>query len=356
MMDYSAYFSFLESTGLCDIAGQLRCKVETLFRDISHGDLASWLSMIDSLPSIEPSVIDITSDAVTVGKDSDCDDDTRFELEQKLLEFCPWRKGPFDLFGIPIDTEWRSDMKWARLAGQACGERARMTPYSGDSVFCDSRSHSVTERLNGRIDLKDKLILDVGCGNGYYMYRMLGAGARAVVGIDPYMLFAMQFAVINKYIQTNAAAVLPLRVEDMPCARGSFDMVFSMGLLYHRRDPQEHLVQLKNFLKPEGQLVLETIVLDKGGKSILVPQDRYAKMRNVWNIPTVEQLSEWLAEAGFTDIKLVDIAKTTSIEQRKTKWMSFESLNDFLDPNDPNKTIEGHPAPVRAVLTATAVY
>jgi tRNA (mo5U34)-methyltransferase len=320
MIDYSAYFSFLETTPLRDITDELRDKVETFFKETSHGDLAGWLSIIDSLPKIVPSAVDLASGAVTVGRDTDCDESVKLDLEQKLMEFCPWRKGPFNLFGIDIDTEWRSDLKWARLASS--------------------------------IDLKDKLVLDVGCGNGYYMYRMLGAGAKAVVGVDPYMLFAMQFKAINKYIQTNSAAVLPLRFEDVPCGQGRFDSVFSMGLLYHRRDPQEHLAQLKSFLKPGGQLVLETIVLDKPGKDILVPEGRYAKMRNVWNIPTVDQLSEWISEAGFGDVKLVEMAKTTSIEQRKTKWMSFESLSDFLDPNDDNLTIEGYPAPVRAVITA----
>ena len=320
MIDHSAYFSFLKQTPLAKIAADLESKVANFFRENAHGDLDRWLAVIDSLPAIEPSIVDLSADAVTTGAAGDCDDKIRADLEEKLMQFHPWRKGPFDIFGIHIDTEWRSDLKWARL--------------------------------ENRVDLQDKFVLDVGCGNGYYMYRMLGAGARAVVGVDPYMLYAMQFLAVNRYVNTNAAAVLPLKLEDLPAGRGNFDTVFSMGLLYHRRDPQEHLQQLKSFLKPAGQLVLETIVLDKPGREMLVPQGRYAKMRNVWNIPTVELLADWLFGAGFGDVELVDVAKTTSIEQRKTKWMQYESLKDFLDVDDPNKTLEGHPAPVRAVFSA----
>ena len=167
-----------------------------------------------------------------------------------------------------------------------------------------------------------------------------------------YLLFAIQFLAVNQFVNTNAAAVLPLKLEDMPAGNGQFDTVFSMGILYHRRDPREHLEQLRSFLKAKGELVIETIVLDKPGEELLIPQSRYAKMRNVWNMPTVELLTKWLKNAGFSDVKLLEMAKTTDLEQRKTEWMQYESLGDFLDPADANLTIEGHPAPVRAVLLA----
>jgi tRNA (mo5U34)-methyltransferase len=320
MIDHSAYFSFLKTTPLAELAADLENKTASYFRDNSHGDLGRWLTVVDSLPDVEPSVIDLSADTVKVGSACDCGDNLKAGLKEKLMQFHPWRKGPFDIFGIHIDTEWRSDLKWARLADT--------------------------------IDLTGKLILDVGCGNGYYMCRMLGAGAKAVVGVDPYLLFAMQFLAVNRYVKTDAAAVLPLKFEDMPEGNGQFDTVFSMGILYHRRDPQEHLEQLGSFLRQGGELVIETIVLDKPGSEMLIPQGRYAKMRNVWNIPTTDLLAEWLENTGFYDIKLIETAKTTAVEQRKTEWMQYESLGDFLDPKDLNLTIEGHPAPVRSVFVA----
>lgn len=318
MIDYSGFFSDLKMSPLNDVADVLADRTETALRALAHGDFDRWAAAIEAMPDVHPSRVDLTADAVTVA--GAIGDAERTQLKAQLMQLHPWRKGPFELFGVHIDTEWRSDLKWSRLAQQ--------------------------------IDLRDKLVLDVGCGNGYYLLRMLGAGAKAVVGVDPFLLYVMQFQAINKYVRTHKAAVLPLGADDVPAGCGCFDTVFSMGLLYHRRQPRTHLTDLRGFLKPGGQLVLETIVLDEPGETLLVPDGRYAKMRNVWAIPTPGLLEQWLAASGFKAIQRVDISKTTAAEQRRTDWMTFESLTDFLDPADPNRTVEGYPAPVRAVVLA----
>lgn len=320
ILEHPEFFSFLRTTDLSDLACDLRTYVGDFYGRISHGDLDRWLAALESLPSLTPSGVITDSDAIVVVGSEDIGDTDRAILKDSLMLLHPWRKGPFDIFGVHIDSEWRCDLKW--------------------------------NRLKDRVDLKDKLVLDVGCGNGYYMYRMLGAAAKAVVGIDPTLLYVVQFAAINKYIKTNRASVLPLRLEDMPRCEGVFDTVFSMGILYHRREPKEHISELLEYLKPEGRLVLETIILDRPGKDNLVPDGRYAKMRNVWNIPTVELLCDWLKDSGGKNIDVVAVAKTTETEQRKTEWMAFESLGDYLDPDDSGKTIEGYPAPSRAMIIA----
>lgn len=318
IIDYTGFFAYLKTTLLKDVAGEFAARTDDAIKELTHGDFEKWQAAIEEMPEIIPSQIDLTKDAVAVA--SELDDIQKTMLKEKLMQLHPWRKGPFDLFDIYVDTEWRSDLKWARLADH--------------------------------IDLKDKLILDVGCGNGYYLFRMLGAGAKAAVGVDPFLLYVMQFHAINKYVQTERAAVLPLGAEDIPANCGCFDTVFSMGFLYHRREPTEHLQQLHGFLKPGGQVVLETLILDTDKAELLVPENRYAKMRNVWAIASPALLTQWLADCGFENIEILDITKTTSNEQRKTDWMSFESLDDFVDTHDDSKTIEGYPAPVRAILLA----
>ena len=203
-------------------------------------------------------------------------------------------------------------------------------------------------------NLKDRTILDVGCGNGYHCWRMLGEGAKAVIGIDPSQKFLAQFSVIKKYLGQHPVHLLPLGIEDMPSDmnKNGFDSVFSMGVLYHRKSPIEHLLALKHLLAPKGQLVLETLVIDGDENQVLVPSDRYAQMRNVWFLPSAKALELWLSRAGFKNIRTVDINQTSLEEQRPTEWMQFHSLQNFLDPNDINKTIEGLPAPKRATLVA----
>ena len=286
-----------------------------------HGDYGRWQACLAALPDRVPSSIELNADAVTIGRVDDIDIRKRQHVEHALRGLHPWRKGPFDVFGIHIDSEWRSHLKWQRL-------KDAIVPLAGRTV------------------------LDVGCGSGYHLWRMLGAGAARVTGIDPMPLYAMQFTAIRHFIRDERVRFWPLGIDDLPPDSPSFDTVFSMGVLYHRRSPIDHLLQLQRLLHPGGELVLETLVVAGDAQSCLLPAGRYAKMRNVWFIPSVAMLETWLHRAGFRRIRLVDVSPTTVEEQRRTDWMRFESLADFLDPADPGRTVEGYPAPVRAILLA----
>ena len=289
----------------------------------AHGDAATWLAAIHALPALAPSVVDV-GPTIRIGAAGDCSESNRAELRRHLLTLQPWRKGPFELFGVAVDTEWRSDWKWARIA-----------------------PHVALDGLR---------VLDVGCGNGYYGWRMCAAGARSVVGIDPTIVYSMQFAAIAKYLAPARPefvnAVLPLRLEDLPAGDASFDAVFSMGVLYHRRDPHEHLARLRSHLRPAGELVVETLIVADGSTEVLVPHERYARMPNVWSIPSVDRLLGLVRAAGFADARVVDVTATTTDEQRPTEWMRGESLEHGLDPHDQTRTIEGYPAPARCVVVA----
>jgi tRNA (mo5U34)-methyltransferase len=303
-------------------AAALPSQVAAALRPEGHGDLPGWYAALADLPRVTPSRIDLTAGCLRIGDAADLAPDARARLADQLMAFHPWRKGPFCPFGIHLDTEWRSDWKWERVAGA--------------------------------IDLAGRRVLDVGCGNGYYGWRMLGAGARLVVGVDPTLRYVMQYAALRRFIGPSANYVLPLKLEACPAASRAFDVVFSMGVLYHRRDPLAHLADLMGHLQAGGQLVLETLVVDEAADTELRPGERYAKMKNVFAIPSPTRLRRWLAEAGYRDIRVVDVTPTTPAEQRRTPWMTFESLADFLDPADPRRTIEGHPAPLRAVVTCSA--
>jgi tRNA (mo5U34)-methyltransferase len=288
-----------------------------------HGTLAEWHALIDSMPVLPTTQRIVDADAVQIGAAEDLTLAAKSQLESQLKILRPWRKGPYDLFGIHIDTEWRSDWKWNRVKGH-------ISP------------------------LRHKLVLDVGCGNGYHCWRMLGAGAKMVVGVDPLMLNVMQFHAIRKLHGEAPVYVLPMGMEDVPYGLKIFDTVFSMGVLYHRRSPIDHLIELREALKPGGELVLETLIIDGGLGQVLVPEHRYARMRNVWFLPSCDTLVGWLKRCGFENIRLADLNVTSIEEQRTTEWMPFQSLKNCLDPDNPQLTCEGLPAPKRAVFIANA--
>jgi tRNA (mo5U34)-methyltransferase len=288
-------------------------------REQLHGDFNKWIKLLGLLPTTQLSAINL-KDKVAFGLAADIDEHTQKQIIGLLKQFMPWRKGPFDLHGIHLDTEWRSDWKW--------------------------------ERVQPHIQsLENRHVLDVGCGSGYHMWRMLGENPRMVVGADPSQLFLMQFQAIKHFNPDPRIHLLPVGVEQLPELK-AFDTVFSMGVLYHRRSPIDFLYQLKDQLRKGGELVLETLVVEGDEQTVLVPGERYAQMRNVWYLPSTAALMLWMKRVGFKNIRLVDEAVTTLEEQRATEWMDGQSLIDFLDPSDHSKTIEGYPAPHRAVVIA----
>lgn len=294
---------------VCDLA-------EAKLKDHPHGDLPRWRSALDGLPATQPSAV-LNEPMPRLGSPV-CDPEL---LRVQLMELHPWRKGPMQLGGMAIDTEWRSDFKWQRVA-----------PH---------------------IVLDGHRVLDIGSGNGYFGMQMLGAGAKLVVGIDPTLVFVMQWLACRHFSGNIANYVLPLGIEELPDGLADMDAVFSMGVLYHRKNPRQHLEQIRSLLRKGGTLVLETLVLPENRRNdLLPPTGRYARMRNVWGIPGTDLLLQWVAKAGFDSAAVVDVTPTTTLEQRSTDWMRFESLAQALDPQDNRLTVEGLPAPVRAIVVA----
>ena len=322
MPDYADLLRWMEtSTELARWAEALPAQIAAGLSPQRWGDLDTWQQVLRQLPAVTPSSVDFSA-SVRIGEASDCSDDLRNQLRTTLMGLHPWRKGPFELFGLSLDTEWRSDWKWQRLA-------PHLPALAGQHI------------------------LDVGCGNGYHCLRLYGAGASRVIGIDPSPRFVLQFDAIKHYAPDIPVDVLPLGIEQVPPALHGFDTVLSMGVIYHRRDPLAHIRELMDCLKPGGLLILETLIVDDRLAPALVPSQRYAKMRNVWCVPAASTVISWLESSGLEAAQLVDDTVTSTGEQRRTDWMRFESLADFLDPADPSRTVEGHPAPRRGMFVAT---
>lgn len=277
------------------------------------------LDAIKDLPQIE-STNDFTQNHVSIN--GEIDQKLMEQIKLKAEQLIPWRKGPFRLFGMEIDAEWRSDQKWERL-------------------------EKVVDNLQG------KKVLDIGCNNGYFMFKMAEQNPEFVLGIDPVVPYWSQFKFINHFAKKDNLEMELLGVEDCVHIEKLFDVVFSMGIIYHHRNPIQQLLDIKKSMKPGAQLILETIGIPGSESIALFPEDRYAKMRNVWFVPTLSCLVNFAKKARFGDIEVVSDTPLTTEEQRLTEWCPppRQSLEDFLDPEDNSKTIEGHPAPRRFLIS-----
>lgn len=324
MLDYPRFLDYIRHTQFARFREQFEQAITYRLAQRPWGEQDQWDQALKRLPQPSPASIksDITADTLSLTSTEALTAEQNTQLLKALKTLHPWRKGPFQIFDYFIDTEWRSDWKWQRIA-----------PHMSD--------------LTGRT------VLDIGCGSGYHCWRMRGAGAKLVVGIEPMMKYLYQFQVMKHYLPDEPVFVLPLICEDLPQTK-RFDSVFSMGVLYHRKSPFEHLEELRASLRHGGELILETLVVDGDANTVLVPQGRYASMPNVWFLPSALALESWLARLGFKNIRTVNIDQTSTEEQRSTDWMTYQSLADFLDASNPSLTLEGHPAPKRATLIAEA--
>ena len=354
IFNQAALIHALNGTALQPFAQALSEAVLAQGHALKHGHLDKWHAAVHSLPASTPCSFSVRDGAVVIEietpskvenvaavvkaarVETDIDVETAIDgetaidvettidvetegLKTTLQALMPWRKGPFQFGPVFIDTEWRSDWKWNRL-------KSHISP------------------------LKGKAVLDVGCGSGYHLWRMRHEGAKLVLGIDPSLLYVKQFEATQHFIQDSCVHLLPLPMEALPQQMQVFDTVFSMGVLYHRRDPHSHLQQLQQAMTHQGELVLETLVVPGNTDDSLVIDGRYANMRNIYELPTVRRLCRWMEEAGFSTLKVADVTATSRKEQRSTHWMTSHSLAQALDANDAEKTIEGHPRPLRAIV------
>jgi tRNA (mo5U34)-methyltransferase len=242
-------------------------------------------------------------------------------FESLLRKLLPWRVGPYQIGSTFIDSEWRSFLKWRRLL-----------PLLGD--------------------LRGARIADVGCSSGYFLFRLTALQPELLVGFDPIERCWLQFGLLQALARLPNVAFVPSGIATVDSFPEFFDLVLCMGVIYHQRDPFTACKKLFATVRPGGRVFLESLVIPESGSHLLIPRERYAKMRNAWVIPTPEALATLLMRAGFTDPKLHTFGPVTPAEQRRTEWAPYESLAEFLDPSDPTKTIEGYPAPHSALVIA----
>jgi tRNA (mo5U34)-methyltransferase len=275
-------------------------------------NIAPLREALDELPELTCKIH--LNDIVSLTSNENIDDELITKTAKMMM---PWRKGPFDLFGLLIDSEWQSQIKYNLL-----------------------RPH---------FNLKGKRVADIGCNNGYYLFRMQEDTPEKLVGFDPSAIYKTQFDFINHFVKSDIVYEL-LGVEHLPFYEEKFDMIFCLGVLYHRSDPVAMLKALYKGLDKEGEVILDTFMIDGDEEISLSPKGSYSKIPNIYFVPTIPALKNWCLRAGFKDFEVLETSLTSKDEQRRTDWIEGQSLEDFLDSDDSSKTVEGYPAPKRVYV------
>lgn len=278
----------------------------------------------ESVRHLKASSLGLQNDVVRIGSPNDISNEEQEQVYKVLRGFMPWRKGPYQVFGIDIDAEWRSNRKWSRV-------------------------------LPNLPDLSGKIVADVGSSNGYYMFRMSPHKPKAVIGFEPYIHHYFTFQTLNSFAGLSNLYSELLGVEHLGLFTNCFDIVFLMGILYHRVSPVESLKEVKKSIKPGGVVIVESQAIPGDEPMALFPEARYAKVPGTYFVPTAVCLKNWMIRAGFCDVEIFCSHPMSNKEQRKTDWMVFESYDDFIDQDDPTLTVEGYPAPLRVFLKGTAL-
>ncbi|EAL8576357.1 tRNA 5-methoxyuridine(34)/uridine 5-oxyacetic acid(34) synthase CmoB [Campylobacter jejuni] len=253
-------------------------------------------------------------DSVNLSTNSQAKD----EILAIAKELKPWRKGPFKIDDLFIDTEWQSFIKFNILK-----------PFMNE--------------------ISQKCVADIGCNNGYYMFKMLEFNPAKLIGFDPSIKYRLQFELINALAKTPIKYEL-LGVEDLPNYGLKFDVIFCLGVIYHRSDPIKMLKDLKAGLNKNGVVFLDTMYIEDEREIALVPNKTYSKIPNIYFVPSISALKNWCKRTGFKEFEVLATKKTDENEQRKTEWIDSFSLENFLDPKDKNLTIEGYEAPKRVYI------
>jgi tRNA (mo5U34)-methyltransferase len=293
---------------------------DTLLASQKKG-VVHYRNLCGELANLHAQHLDFSDDVVTIGQADELTETDLARIHQTLKGFMPWRKGPFNIFGIEIDAEWRSQRKWQRL-------------------------------LPVLPDLSGQVVADIGCNNGYYMFRMVPHHPKLVLGFEPLLHHHFTFRALNSLAGCANLRSELLGVEHLGLFENYFDTVFMMGILYHRISPVEVLKDAHKSLKEGGTLIVESQAIPGSEPVALFPETTYGKAPGTWFVPSGTCLVNWLKRAGFSQVELFCQHPMDDSEQRRTEWMTFESYRDFLDPADPGKTMEGYPAPWRVFVKA----
>ncbi len=145
--------------------------------------------------------------------------------------------------------------------------------------------------------VKNKVILDAGCGSGYPAYTWLQQGA---LHIDAYDISDETLSQARKDFPDNRIHFEKKDFNTASFKKNYYDICVSMEVIEHLQNYEFHLKQIHSALKKEGLLFITT------------PNAAVSEGKNEFHIKefTYEELKQLVNTIGFTVIKYTGISKS----------------------------------------------
>jgi ubiquinone/menaquinone biosynthesis C-methylase UbiE len=183
---------------------------------------------------------------------------------------------------------------------------ARIGPQAYDAWRASALGR-ITERLEERLivallgALPGRRLLDVGCGDGRLLALAAGEGAAAFgLDPDPAMLEAARQRARRAGIE---ASFLAGRIEALPFADRSFDIVAAVTVLCFVADAPGALKEIARVLRPGGRLVLGELA--RGSLWAAIRRLRGAFGSPLWRAAHFRSAAELAALAGAAGLEVV---------------------------------------------------
>ncbi|PWE53165.1 class I SAM-dependent methyltransferase [Metarhizobium album] len=143
------------------------------------------------------------------------------------------------------------------------------------------------------------VVLEVGCGGGVFMRRLLASGCTAIA-VDHSADMVRNASRLNaEAIRARRLAVSQADAGDLPVETCSIDKVYCLNAFFFFPDPQKSLAEMARVLKPGGKLALITSPPEFREKIVRFSRKMAESMR--FDEPST--LEQWARDAGFSTLE-----------------------------------------------------
>lgn len=191
--------------------------------------------------------------------------------------------------------------------------------YSTDLDF----GKKVIEKVFSDEEIKNKTVLDLGCGTGGYSLAFRQKGARSVTGVD---FSASSINTANRKLEKDRARnvhFLNADVRKYDFREAPFDIIWCHGVIYYMPDPYEVLNKMCNLVSREGKIFVSFM------KNTYYSKIMNAVRKTLWRIPKNlwGAISFLISAAFFPILFIFNNEKSFSRIRTKVLAQFFPILN-----------------------------